>query len=165
MLASGEYRRQSRGPPSQRTTRALGTRALKRSRDGFRTRMARSAAGQICLTNRRFWKRTAADSLLGSLTPRPRSAPEEAAKSRCKRRARSAGRPSDPTGDYPSVVHEVLGSILAQGRPRSPRFSGQGLLAAARPRKGSHPKSKTREGARSEGRHPGQRSSAGLVGL
>src|SRR5215213_10861787 len=91
--------------------------------------------GQICLTNRRFWKRTAADSLLGSLTPRPRSAPEEAAKPRCKTRARGAGRPADPTGDDPSVVHEVLGSILAQGRSRSPRFSGQGLLAAARPRK------------------------------
>src|SRR5215211_1117998 len=112
--------------------------------------------GQICLTNRRFWKRTAADSLLRSLTPRSRSAPEQVAKSRCKRRARSAGRPADPTGDDPSLVHEVLSRGLAQGRPRSPRFSGQGLLAAARPRKGSRPKSKTREGARSEGRHLGE---------
>src|SRR5215218_4906778 len=74
--------------------------------------------GQICLTNRRFWKRTAADSLLGSITLRPRSAPEEAATSRCKRRVRSAGRPADPTGDDPSVVHEVLSGILAQGRAR-----------------------------------------------
>src|SRR5829696_5150172 len=74
--------------------------------------------GQICLTNRRFWKRTAAGSLLGSLTPRPRSAPKEAAMSGCKRRARSAGRPAVPTGDDPSVVHEVLSGILAQGRPR-----------------------------------------------
>jgi hypothetical protein len=64
-----------------------------------------------------FWKRTAAGSLLRSITLRPRSAPEEAT-SRCKRRARSAGRPADPTGDDPSVVHEVLSSILAQGRPR-----------------------------------------------
>src|SRR5215207_10716657 len=75
--------------------------------------------GQICLTNRRFWKRTAAGSLLGSLTPRPRSAPEEEAKSRCTRRARSAGRPAVPIGDDPSVVHEVLSGILAQGRPRN----------------------------------------------
>jgi hypothetical protein len=71
----------------------------------------------------RFRKRTAAGSLLGILKPRVRSAPEEAAKSRCKRRARSAGWPAVPIGDDPSVVHEVLSRGLAQGRPRSSRVS------------------------------------------
>src|SRR5215218_9688806 len=51
---------------------------------------------------------------------------EEAAKSRCKRQARSAGWPAVPIGDNPSVVHEVLSRGLAQGRPRFSRESRRG---------------------------------------
>ena len=118
-----------------------------------------------------FGKRTAAGSLLGSLRPRPRSAPKEAAKSRCK------GEPEARDGRL-SLLGTILRWFMKSSAAYSPRDALDHLDFLARvfwlPREhakgpalgtGREKAPDPREGTSGKARwFLGQRSSVGLVG-